>query len=166
MAATSRLRLSPPAKPAEVAEAAPTPAPSTAPAAAAPVATATSTPVDLSSSSSSNSYAAIDSAEVVRRLKDATVFIKNKIDGKTIASGTGFVIEVCGPTVILATNRHVAVLDIDVEDLPAADRAEGKCRSSSRPFFAAAKGSRKRKHILPKFLPPIVRVTSATTWHF
>jgi serine/threonine protein kinase len=62
--------------------------------------------------SSESSSQAIDSAEVVRRLKDATVYIKNNIAGKTLASGTGFVIEVQGDTVILATNLHVAVLDI------------------------------------------------------
>ena len=38
----------------------------------------------------------IDRAEVVRRLKEATVYIKNKIAGKTLGSGTGFVIEVTG----------------------------------------------------------------------
>ena len=35
-----------------------------------------------------------------------------KVAGKTLGSGTGFVIEVLGDTVILATNRHVAVLDL------------------------------------------------------
>jgi hypothetical protein len=64
-----------------------------------------------SSSSSSSSNETLDSTEIVRRLKEATVYVKNKIAGKTIASGTGFVIEVQGNTAILATNRHVAVLD-------------------------------------------------------
>ena len=58
----------------------------------------------------------IDSAEVVRRLKDATVYLKHKVGGRTLASGTGFVIEVRGDTVILATNRHVAV--VDLSELP------------------------------------------------
>jgi len=66
--------------------------------------------------SSSSGNSAIDSAEVARRLKEATVYIKNKVAGKTLASGTGFVIEVMGADVILATNRHVAV--IDVNELP------------------------------------------------
>jgi S1-C subfamily serine protease/regulation of enolase protein 1 (concanavalin A-like superfamily) len=48
----------------------------------------------------------------VRRLKEATVYLKNKVAGKALASGTGFVIEVRGDTVVLATNRHVAVLDL------------------------------------------------------
>jgi hypothetical protein len=51
------------------------------------------------------------SAEVVRRLKQATVYLKNQVGGKTIASGTGFVIEVHGNAVIVATNRHIAVPD-------------------------------------------------------
>ena len=53
-----------------------------------------------------------DPQEVIRKLKDATVYLKNKINGKTVSSGTGFVIEVQGDTVLLATNRHVAVLDL------------------------------------------------------
>jgi len=64
-------------------------------------------------SSSSSGNSTIDSAEVARRLKEATVYIKNKVAGKTLASGTGFVIEVMGDTVIVATNRHVAVFDVN-----------------------------------------------------
>jgi regulation of enolase protein 1 (concanavalin A-like superfamily) len=107
-------------RPTEVVEAAPTPQP-IQPVTTAPVVTPTSTPVDVSSSAS---YAAIDSAEVVRRLKDATVYIKNNIAGKTIASGTGFVIKVIGGnTAILATNRHV--VDVDISDLPPKFAPEG-----------------------------------------
>jgi len=57
-----------------------------------------------------------DSQEVLRRVKEATIYLKNKIGDRTISSGTGFVIEVRGDTVTLATNRHVAVPDIS--DLP------------------------------------------------
>jgi len=53
-----------------------------------------------------------DSEEVLRHVKEATIYLKNKIGDKTISSGTGFVIEVRGDTVLLATNRHVAVPDI------------------------------------------------------
>jgi len=54
-----------------------------------------------------------DNAENIRRIiKEATIYLKNKIGDKTISSGTGFVIEVRGSTVLLATNRHVAVPDI------------------------------------------------------
>ena len=47
-------------------------------------------------------------ADQTRRIKDATVEVNYKIGGKTVATGTGFVIEVRGDTVLLATNRHVA----------------------------------------------------------
>ena len=61
---------------------------------------------------SSSGNVAIDSAEVARRLKEATVYIKNKVAGRTLSSGTGFVIEVQGDAVTVATNRHVAVFDL------------------------------------------------------
>ena len=71
------------------------------------------TPISFTETTNAGSSAstAIDGPETVRRLKEATVYIKNKIAGKTLASGTGFVIEVRGDTVMLATNRHVAVFD-------------------------------------------------------
>ncbi len=54
-----------------------------------------------------------ESPENIRRIiKEATIYLKNKIGDKTISSGTGFVIEARGDTVLLATNRHVAVPDI------------------------------------------------------
>ena len=52
-----------------------------------------------------------DEKEILRRLKDATVLINTKIGKKIIGNGSGFVIEVNGDTVLIATNRHVAVLD-------------------------------------------------------
>jgi S1-C subfamily serine protease len=61
---------------------------------------------------SSSGKSAIDSADVARRLKEATVYIKNTVAGRTLSSGTGFVIEVQGDAVIVATNRHVAVVDL------------------------------------------------------
>jgi S1-C subfamily serine protease/regulation of enolase protein 1 (concanavalin A-like superfamily) len=50
--------------------------------------------------------------EILRHLKDASVYIKNKIAGRTISSGSGFVIEVNSDRVVVATNRHVAVPDL------------------------------------------------------
>ncbi|MGC8640077.1 MAG: hypothetical protein ACP5XB_09400, partial [Isosphaeraceae bacterium] len=44
-----------------------------------------------------------DPQEVIRRLKDATVYLKNKVNGRTVSSGSGFVIEVRGDVVTLAT---------------------------------------------------------------
>jgi hypothetical protein len=75
------------------------------------------TPVaeDTSGSTSAPS-AAIDGPEIIKRLKEATVYIKHNVAGKTLGSGTGFVIEVRDDTVMLATNRHVAV--VDVSDMP------------------------------------------------
>jgi S1-C subfamily serine protease len=54
-----------------------------------------------------------DPQEIIHRLKDATVYLKNKVNGHTVSSGTGFVIETRGDVLTLATNRHVAVVDID-----------------------------------------------------
>jgi S1-C subfamily serine protease len=53
-----------------------------------------------------------DPQEILRRLKEATVFVKSKIGGKTVSTGSGFVIEVNGDSVVVATNRHVAVMDL------------------------------------------------------
>ncbi len=50
-----------------------------------------------------------DPQSVIRRVKDATVFLKAKVNGRYISSGSGFVIAVNGNEVLLATNRHVAV---------------------------------------------------------
>ena len=67
---------------------------------------------------------AIDSVEVARRLKEATVYIKNTINGKlTIASGSGFVIERGGGAVVVATNRHV--IDMDLSEIPSRLRPKG-----------------------------------------
>jgi S1-C subfamily serine protease len=82
-------------------------------------ATASDTSADSPASSTedapsavSTASAAPDSEQIMRRLKDATVYLKHKIAGRTLSSGTGFVIEVRGDTVLLATNRHVAVFDV------------------------------------------------------
>jgi len=50
-----------------------------------------------------------DSQAVIRHLKEATVFLKAKVKGRYLSTGTGFVIAVNGNEVLLATNRHVAV---------------------------------------------------------
>lgn len=53
-----------------------------------------------------------DPQAVIKRLKEATVFLKAKVKGRYISSGSGFVIAVNGNEVLLATNRHVAVPDL------------------------------------------------------
>jgi S1-C subfamily serine protease/regulation of enolase protein 1 (concanavalin A-like superfamily) len=56
---------------------------------------------------SSSPTATLSPTEAIRRVKDATVYIKVK-DGKSQGSGTGFVIRNDGAdSVLIATNRHV-----------------------------------------------------------
>jgi S1-C subfamily serine protease len=84
------------------------PAPTATPAPVSVTRTALTTGGDTSTALSRPS----DGQEIVNHVKDATVYLKNKIGERTISSGTGFVIEVHGTDVLLATNRHVAVPDI------------------------------------------------------
>ena len=89
-------------------------------AATPPAATATAAPASAISASTTPSAAPttpitpeMDHDQIVRRLKDATVFVVLKIDGKPVSSGSGFVIDVKqGNSVTIATNRHVAVADM------------------------------------------------------
>ena len=58
-------------------------------------------------------------ANQARRIEEATVYLKNQVAGKTVASGAGFVIEVMGDSALLATSRHVAIPDsAGTSDLP------------------------------------------------
>ena len=91
-----------------------------------------------------NAPTAIDGPEIVRRLKEATVYIKNKIAGKTLASGTGFVIEVRGDAVLLATNRHVAV--VDVSEVPPSLVPKG-ARVELEAVFRSGQGSQKSRRL-------------------
>jgi Trypsin-like peptidase domain len=93
----------------------PPPEPVVQPVAAQPAAPA---PAVASTPSSTDSSASrgIDRDDIIRRLKEATVYIKHKVAGKPLGSGTGFVIEVRGDTVVIATNSHVAVPDLS--DIP------------------------------------------------
>jgi len=52
-----------------------------------------------------------DTQSMTSRLKDATVYLKARIAGKTVPLGSGFVIEANGDRVIVVTNRHIAVPD-------------------------------------------------------
>ena len=88
-----------------------------------PVTTTPATPVvaatPASTVASPAASAVVDLEETIRKLKDATVFIVLKIDGKPVSSGSGFVIGVQkfnpdpkkNAVVLIATNRHVAVVD-------------------------------------------------------
>ena len=64
---------------------------------------------------------AIDRA-VLDRAKDATVYIKLKASGQMRSAGSGFVIRVTGDSLLVMTNRHVAVPDEG--DLPAGVKPE------------------------------------------
>ena len=50
----------------------------------------------------------VDGTEIVRRLKEATVYIKIKVAGKNLGSGTGFVIEVQGNSMFMAGFLYAA----------------------------------------------------------
>jgi S1-C subfamily serine protease/regulation of enolase protein 1 (concanavalin A-like superfamily) len=91
----------------------------------------------------------VDGAEIVRRLKEATVYIKNKIGGKTLGSGTGFVIEVRGEETILATNRHVAVMDIS--HVPAKFVPEG-AKPELEVVFRSGQGAQKEQAVAAEIL--------------
>jgi S1-C subfamily serine protease len=50
---------------------------------------------------------------ILDSVKDATVYIKIKVNGKMLGSGSGFVFKVLNGSVLVMTNRHVAVPDLD-----------------------------------------------------
>jgi S1-C subfamily serine protease len=140
----------PPAKVGEAAELArhdaAAPAPAVALASTPAAETATETPALAAETTTSTpaAPAAIDGPEIVRQLKEATVYIKNKIAGKTLASGTGFVIEVRGDTVLLATNRHVAVFDIS--EVPPSLVPKG-AKVEVEAVFRSGQGSQKEQAV-------------------
>ena len=88
------------------------PAPTVEPVAAVTAIALTASSAESAPAGSSASPVPPDSDQIMSRLKDATVYLKHKVAGRTLSSGTGFVIEVRGDTVVLATNRHVAVFDV------------------------------------------------------
>ncbi len=92
--------------------------------------------------SGSSEPTTIDSVEIVRRLKEATVYIKNKVGGRAIASGTGFVIEIRGDGVVVATNRHVALFDIG--EVPPSLLSKG-AKIELEAVFRSGQGSQKEQ---------------------
>jgi hypothetical protein len=88
-----------------------TPAPAPQPlAVASPVASAIAEPADMSIPGATPQPAP-DHQTVINRLKNASVYIVLKVDGKPISTGSGFAIEAAGDRVLIATNRHVVVPD-------------------------------------------------------
>lgn len=69
-------------------------------------------PAPAAAMTSLDRSAPLDPKEVLRRLKEATVLINTKLGKKTLGNGSGFVIEADGDKVLVATNRHVAVMDL------------------------------------------------------
>ena len=107
---------------------------------------------------------AIDSAEIVRRLKEATVYIKNKVAGKTLASGTGFVIEVRGDTVHSGDqSARRGARPFRSAPKPRSQRERSR---SSKPSSAAARAPRTSKPFPPRSSPPTRPTISAPTWRF
>src|SRR5262249_8123454 len=93
-------------RPADVAEVQPV-EPLAIRATSAPAAAAASpaSPVSAAATPGTPITPELDHDQIIRRLKDATVFVILKIDGKPVASGSGFVIDVVqGNTTIIATN--------------------------------------------------------------
>jgi hypothetical protein len=89
--------------------AAPAPAPAIDATSPATASTAPSTPA-------APINAVADAQEIIRKLKESTVYIIAKLGDKPVSTGSGFVIEAFGDTVVIATNRHVAV--VDTSELP------------------------------------------------
>ena len=52
--------------------------------------------------------AELERVSQVRRLEDATVYLKNKVAGNVVATGIGFVVEVEGDAAVVVTARSVA----------------------------------------------------------
>ncbi len=88
--------------------------------------------------------APLDPQEILRRLKDATVLVNIKIGKTTLGNGSGFVVEVDGDRVLVATNRHVAV--VDMSELPARFQASD-IRSTLEVVFRSGQGT--EEQVLP-----------------
>ena len=100
----------------------------------------------------------------MRRIKEATVYLKNKVAGKTLAAGAGFVIEVMGDSVLLgdepATSR--------CSTFPSCPRAlrHPEANRRSKPFSRAARGRGTSKPCPRGSSPPTRPTTSATDLAF
>ncbi len=101
-------------------------------------------------------------ANQVRRIKEATVYFKNKVAGKTLASGTGFVVEVTGDSVLLATSRHVAVLDLS--EMPSSLVPGAHARDRSR--LSSGQGPQNEQVLPAQLIAADTSEISAPTWRF
>ena len=105
----------------------------------------------------------VDSQEIIRRLKDASVYIIMKIGGKPASTGSGFVIEARGDTLLLATNRHVVVHD--PSDLPRGVAKKGAA-TSIEVVFRSGLGPREEQICRPRSSLPTSPTSMARTWRF
>lgn len=105
--------------------AAPTSSPTAVPTTAAPlnaVAGGNRTPTAVPSAGASVTTLGTTSTpvespeETVQRIKDATVYIEVKSSAMSGGSGSGFVIQVSGDTVLVASNHHVVAAGADDDD--------------------------------------------------
>ena len=65
----------------------------------------------------------IDREQIIRQLRDATVYVLVRLDGATVASGSGFVIDVLGDSAIIVTHQRVAAPNF--AELPRSIAKEG-----------------------------------------
>ena len=72
------------------------------------------------------------------------MYLKNKIGGKTFASGSGFVIDAHGSQVIVATNRHVVAPDLS--ELPARLIPKGSKPELEAVFRSAQGANQEESH--------------------
>jgi S1-C subfamily serine protease/regulation of enolase protein 1 (concanavalin A-like superfamily) len=79
-------------------------------------------------------------AQIIKDLEEATVYIKQSVNGKLLSTGTAYVIESSpGGQVLLATNKHVAVVDPD--EVPEG-LAPGGARITTEAVFRSGQGAR------------------------
>ena len=78
--------------------------------------------------------------QVLDQIQDATVFIKLKVPQVGEGSGSGFVIKATGDTVLVMTNRHVAVPEAG--EVPEGASARSRWSSAAAP--PSSKNCRRR----------------------
>ncbi len=105
----------------------------------------------------------VDSQEIIRRLKDASVYIKLSLGGRPIGTGSGFVIEVRGDTVVVATNRHVAVPDLT--GLPPSIAKKGDALLIEAVFHSGL-GPREEQVLPAEIIAADLSDDIAATWRF
>lgn len=78
--------------------------------------------------------------ETVQRIKDATVYVEVKSSGMGGGSGSGFVIQSSGDTVLVASNHHVVAAGADDDD-DEADPGEAVKKGMVTVYFRSGRGA-------------------------